>query len=278
MMTQRAMTAFCIVMLVFGVVAIILASIALNNSSNNTTTTLTPEQLVLLENLGNNTNITSTGCLSAKCFTDDYVAPNVPGTFFSTSEGNVTCQTLESGSLASATLDNTGILTIGDTNATAITIGQSLITTTVLGDFVSTVPYGSIDSTANVQQFLSPTFTPLRFVEHTLGTLVQFSGGDTDDLLQYQGSRPRTFNVSYNIRYPMPSDVGEILLFTTGINGVPSTSTFAQSVTSSGNQWITSFSNLVLLHPLDTITLMVKYTISSNFVLMGASIIIHAID
>jgi hypothetical protein len=275
MMTQRAMTAFCIVMLVFGVVAIVLASIALNNSSN-TTTTLTPEQLVLLESLGNNTNITSSGCLSAKCFTDEYVAPNVPGTFFSTSEGNVTCQTLESGSLASASLDNTGILTIGDTNATAITIGQSLITTTVLGDFVSTVPYGSIYATANVQQNLSPTPQPLRFVDPVFGTLVQFSGGDTDDLLQYQGTRPRTFNVTFNIRYSMPSAVGEVLLFATGINGVSTAFKIPQSVTPD-DIWITSFSDLVLLNPLDTITLMVSYTITS-FVIMGASIIIHAID
>jgi hypothetical protein len=174
-------------MLVFGVVSIVLASIALNNSSN-TTTTLTPEQLVLLESLGNNTNITSSGCLSAKCFTDEYVAPNVPSTFFSTSEGNVTCQTLSTGSVASGSLDNTGILTIGDTNATSINIGQSLITTTILGDFVSTVPFGSVLSQGGgVQNLIGFSYVPFIVYLPLFGTLVEFGIGD---VLQYQGTRP----------------------------------------------------------------------------------------
>jgi hypothetical protein len=275
MMTQKAMAVFCIVMLVIGVVAIVLASIALNNSSN--TGVLTPEQLVLLETLGNNTNITSSGCLSAKCFTDDYVAPNVPGTFFSTSEGNVTCQTLSTGSVASGSLDNTGILTIGDTNATAINIGQTSITTTVLGDFVSTVPFGSIYQHINQIVSISSAYAPVFYAQEIdeVGTLVEF---ETGDILQYKGTIPRTFNVSANLKYTMPSVlIGQVLQFSFGINGVPLSSFVVQDVVAGDLRWTTTFSDLVFLNPLDNINVIIRVS-GTDLITIGGSMTIQAIN
>jgi hypothetical protein len=262
-----------VIMLILAIIAIVLSSISLTR----TTSGLTSNQLTLLENLENNTNITSSGCISAKCFTDDYVKAlaNASSSFFSTSEGNVTCQSLDAQDVKTGSVDTSGILTIGDTNATAVNIGQSSITTTVLGDLVSIVPYGSIYASSIQSETLSTTFVPIVFFNSTFGNLVQFGG---ESVLQYQGTRTRRFSISFNISYSMPFETGEVLLFVTGINGVASTNGIVkQVITSESGNFNTFGSDIIVLNPLDTVQIMGKCTISIS-IIIGGFFVIYAID
>jgi hypothetical protein len=84
-----------VVFSVFILLSICLSSVALSKSLNNTS--ITPG----LQTLASNTAITSTGCLSATCFTDNFVkssqlSRNVANTF-SVSKGNIECQTITIG-------------------------------------------------------------------------------------------------------------------------------------------------------------------------------------
>jgi hypothetical protein len=264
-----------VIMLIFAIIAIVLSSISLTR----TTSGLTSNQLTLLENLENNTNITSSGCISAKCFTDDYVksVANASSSFFSTSEGNVTCQSLSSELLVSESLDNTGILTIGDTNATEVNIGQSSITTTILGDFVSVVPFGSIyqhlNQNLSISNVYTPVFSVLRIDE--VGKLVEF---EVSNILQYKGTRARTFTVNANLTYTMPPALfGQVLFFSFGINGVPISAFFKQDVFAGDLRWTTTFTDLVFLTPLDNINVIMSVS-GSGFIEIGGSMTIQAVN
>ncbi len=95
------------ILLILVVFAIVLSSVALSKTMQ-TSTNLTPQQIIELDNIINNTNITSQGCLAATCFTDEFVPPNetntnADSTFFSTFEGKVNCLSL-----------NTQIVQIGE--------------------------------------------------------------------------------------------------------------------------------------------------------------------
>jgi hypothetical protein len=84
---------------------------------NKTNDVLTTEEQTSLKELLNNTYITSTGCLDAKCFTDNFVNPHSETVFFSASEGIVTCQSV-----------NTQEIDVGDTLViTPLTLSMSNI-------------------------------------------------------------------------------------------------------------------------------------------------------
>ncbi len=92
---------FTMLLFLLIVLALTLASVALSKQNTSIGVGLTPEQVTLLENISNNTYFTSQGCLAAKCFTDDFVAPNQlidnnieSNIFFATFAGTVTCASL----------------------------------------------------------------------------------------------------------------------------------------------------------------------------------------
>jgi hypothetical protein len=108
-MKQDNMITMCFIYLLLLVLAIVLASVSLDKSINNKITT---EEQNLLEQLLNNTYISSEGCFTAKCFTDNYIQPSssnnarnlfretvISQEFFSVSGGVLTCPTINSKTL-----------------------------------------------------------------------------------------------------------------------------------------------------------------------------------
>jgi hypothetical protein len=136
------MIIFLLVML-----SIVLSSVALNKNIS-----LTPDQIVTLDIISNNINITSTGCLSAKCFTDDFIPSHQANdVFFSTSEGIVTCQSINTQQInvgdnllltpLTLSLSNNLVLSsngIVSSNLFQIEASMSVLETFQVGEFTTT--------------------------------------------------------------------------------------------------------------------------------------------
>jgi hypothetical protein len=184
---------------------------------------------------------------------------------------------ITSNNLISKTLDNpaNADLALGGTNATTVTIGRSASVTTVLGNFVCPVPHGSLYNIATPSLVLpSGVFTPLSGTS-TTGVLVQFVGGS---LLQYTGTRTRTFRISCMLSYTAPAS-GTALTFGFGVNGTIGSGLIFQTMNSSNPGLILNICvvDFVVLANLDNVDLMIRSVPGSTLTNVFANINIEAI-
>ena len=117
----------------FILLALILSSVAFSKAVNSSTFTTTQQNS--LTEIAQNTTITSSQCLSAKCFTDSFSAPNARRNrasinSFTASQGVVTCASLLTPLIdlgTFATLDDTGLIYFSSDGTLSTQLSQSQI-------------------------------------------------------------------------------------------------------------------------------------------------------
>jgi hypothetical protein len=184
---------------------------------------------------------------------------------------------ITSNNLISKTLDTAaaGDLALGGTTATTVTIGRTASVTTVLGNFVCPVPHGSaVVNNAIGLALTAGVYTDLAG-SITFGPLVQIN---SSSILQYTGTRTRTFRISCMITYTAPA-AGVTLSFGIGVNSTIGNAFIFQTTNASNtglslNACVVDFK---VLSTSDQVNLLIRSSANINLAQIFATLTMEAI-